>query len=134
MSLKAENITIEVVQEEEVSIHLASNIKDAVYEVTRQCSHGAYALDPKSGHLQYRSDKNFVGTDRITYIAKREDEESIPGDVVIAVLDSKHVEKVIEITIEVPVKPTADDIVEACADLIGALKDITDPDDEDDDD
>ena len=136
---KAENITVETVSGEDVVIHLAANFKDPIYEITKQCTHGAYAIDPKSGHLQYRSDDNFIGTDHITYIAKNGDEESIPGDVVIAVLNKDEVEKVMEITIDIPVKPTQKDLVEAVIEFAASLDELVngkhshDDNDEDDD-
>ena len=135
MTIKAENITVETVSGEDIAVHLVSDTKDPIYEVTRQCTHGAYALDPKSGHLQYRSDDNFIGTDHITYIAKSGDEESLPADVVIAVLNKDQVERVMEISVDIPMKPDVEDIVGALREFILAIDELVNPDkDEDDDD
>ena len=138
MTIKAENITVETVSGEEVVVHLAADTKDPIYEITRQCVHGSYALSPKDGHLQYRSDENFVGTDHITYIAKQGDEESIPGDVVIAVLNANEVERVMEISVDIPVKPTAADVLDSLIEFVGSLDELINGkhkhNDEDDDD
>lgn len=123
-TIKAENITVETVSGEDIAIHLAANIKDPIYEITKQCVHGAYALDPKSGHLQYRSEDEFIGTDHITYIAKNGDDESMPADVVIAVLNKDEVERVMEISVDIPVKPTAKDVVEALIEFVGSLDEL----------
>ena len=112
----AKNISIEMDQGDEISTHLdgsdPANNK-ITFEINKAPRNGAYALDPQTGHIQYRPNKNFHGVDSMTYIVQNSlGLESQPADVVVSVEEAE-VENVVEITIVVPAEPDAQDIVDA---------------------
>ena len=119
-AIQAKSLNIEALQGDEISVHLESNVDNAIFEITKQPSHGAFALDPKSGHLQYCSEDDYEGVDSISYIVKSGSEESPPADVVIDVVD------VVEISIEVPLNPTAQDVIDALDEFSAELDKLID--------
>lgn len=134
MSLTAEGITIEVEQHKDIMIHLAASVKNVRYEIIKSPKHGSYALDPATGHFQYRSEKEFSGVDMMTYIVIHNGEESTPADVVIKVLTNDDTEEILELTLEIPAHPDIDDCLDAIETLTTELTKIVHDDKEDDDD
>ena len=62
----AENVNIDVESGKDVLVHLYAEDDQKhslVFEITKQPSHGAFALDPSTGHLQYHSNSSYVGHD-----------------------------------------------------------------------
>jgi hypothetical protein len=112
----AKHISLEMDQGDEVMVHLDGsdpNGHKLTYEITKPPRNGAYALDPATGHVQYRPSLPFHGLESMTYIVVNSNGlESQPADIVIDVHEAE-VEDVIEITIEVPADPNAQDIVDA---------------------
>lgn len=131
---EVENISVEALENKDITIHLKGSRDALVFEITKQPTHGAFALDPKSGHLQYRGEKGWHGIDHITYIASDKDGmESTPADVVIDVKSGAEYEKVAEITLEVPVKPDAEDLLDIFHIFVEELEEIITGRDNDDD-
>ena len=130
---KVENISVETLENKDVIIHLRGSDDVAVFEVTKQPQHGAWAIDPKTGHLQYRGEKGFIGVDHITYIGSdKENQESLPADVVIDVKDAKNFQKVVELTIDVPVDPDVEDLLDVLHMFTEELEEIIIGDEDDD--
>ena len=131
---RVENISVEALENQDVTIHLRGSDDITMYEITKQPQHAAYAIDPHSGHLQYRGEKGFSGIDRITYIGSdREGTESMPADVVIDVKSSKDYQKVIEFSLECPVEPTAEDLIDLLHVFVEEIEEIINRDKPDDD-
>ena len=136
MSLTAEPISVEAEQHKDTMIHLAASSKNVRYEIIKSPKHGSYALDPTTGHFQYRSEKEFHGVDTMTYIVTKDGEESTPADVVIKVLRNDEKTEMVELVLEVPARPDVDDCLDAIDGLLTELTELIhgDDDDEDDDD
>ena len=134
MSLTAEPISVEAEQHKDTMIHLAASSKNVRYEIIKSPKHGSYALDPTTGHFQYRSEKEFHGVDTMTYIVTKDGEESTPADVVIKVITNDEKEEMIELTLEIPAHPDVDDVLDAIEALMIELTELIHGDDEDDDD
>jgi len=126
---KAHNISCEMNQGDEISLHLegsTSTDRKITYEITKAPRNGAYALDPQTGHLQYRPTITYTGLDSMTYIVQDESGlESEPADVVIDI-KAGEVEDTVEIVIEVPVPVTAQDVVAAVQEFMKQLDKLTD--------
>lgn len=124
------NLNVEIEQGKDLMVHLYAQDDEShkiTFEITKQPTHGSFALDPATGHLQYHSHPMFLGHDLISYIAIDEhDNESAQANVFIDVkpLNSP---KVVEICIEVPVNPSLHDIVEAVEDLTLELYELLSP-------
>ena len=135
MSLTAESITVEAEQHKDTMIHLAASVKNVRYEIIKSPKHGSYALDPATGHFQYRSEKEFHGVDTMTYIVTTKDgEESTPADVVIKVFTNDEKQEVVELTLEIPAHPDVDDCLDAIDTLMTELTELIHGDDDEDDD
>ena len=120
-----ENISVETLENKDVTIHLRGSQDAMVFEITKQPTHGAFALDPKTGHLQYRGEKGWYGIDHITYIASDKDGmESTPADVVIDVKSDKDFQKVAEVNIDVPVNPTVEELLDILHIFVEELEEI----------
>lgn len=122
-----ENVNVDVEQGKDVLVHLFGEDDQGHslrYEITNQPKHGGFAIDPETGHLQYRSNSSYVGHDLISYIAIDDlGNESIQADIFIDVrpLNSP---RTVEIAVEIPVKPTSKDIIEAFGAFIVELSDL----------
>ena len=120
----AKSISIEMDQGDEAIVHLDGsdpNGNPIIYEITKAPRNGAYALDPKTGHVQYRPTVTFNGVDSLTYIVQNSlGLESQAADVVINIREAE-VEDVIEITIEIPTEPSSQDILDAIETLVTEL-------------
>lgn len=128
-----ENISVETLENKDVTIHLRGSNDAMVFEITKQPTHGAFALDPKTGHLQYRGEKGWYGIDHITYIASDKDGlESTPADVVIDVKSDKDYQKVAELSIDVPVKPSVEELLDVLHMFVEDLEEIIIDKDKDD--
>ena len=132
-SLTAESITVEAEQHKDVMIHLAASVKNVRYEIIKSPKHGSYALDPATGHFQYRSEKEFHGVDTMTYIVVKNGEESTPADVVIKVLANDEKIEMVELTLEIPAHPDVDDCLDAIDTLMTELTELIHGDEEDED-
>ena len=129
---RVENISVEALENKDVTIHLRGSDDIIMYEITKSPQHAAYAIDPHSGHLQYRSEKGFSGIDRITYIGSNKDGvESLPADIVIDIKSTDDMEKVFELTLEVPANPTVEDIVDLYHVFVEELEEIVNGDKDD---
>ena len=133
MSLTAEPISVEAEQHKDTMIHLAASAKNVRYEIIKSPKHGSYALDPATGHFQYRSEKEFHGIDTMTYIVIKDGEESAPADVVIKVYTNDDKQEMVEITLTVPAHPDADDIMDTVDALLTELTELIHEDDDEDD-
>lgn len=114
----AKGLSLEMKQGSEIAIHLEGSDPDGdaiTYEITKQPRNGPFALDPATGHVQYRPNPAFFGLETFTYIVTdSHGADSQPADVVIDVKKSDDGGgDVIEITIEIPVDPDPQEIVDA---------------------
>ena len=125
------NISLEMNQGEDISIHLDGSDPDGhalTYEITKQPKNGAFALDPRTGHVQYRPNDGWFGMESFTYIATDElGLESQPADVVIVVHESEGGGgDEVEIVIKIPEDPDVNDVLDAFIGLIEQIDKLVD--------